>query len=115
MSQSDSGDRKAAATDRRPLRLVLPICLLIAGYLTFLASITVCGIFGCNSSQGAHMDVGGALKWLVSAVLVLAIPCALVRWHPRPVFRWGISFLGAIILVAGGFFILLASQNASGG
>jgi len=89
------------------LLFVMPIPLLAAGALIVAADITVCGISVCTR---AELDIGGAMTTLVVAVLILAIPCTLVRWHPRPLFRLGISLVGAIILVGGSFYILRAIQ-----
>lgn len=108
MSQSDSGEKAAAPTDWFPLLFVMPFPLLVAGALVFGATITVCGISGCTGAgYGVSLDVGGAVLQLVLAILVLAVPCASVRWHSRVRFRWGLSFLAATVLVGVAFYALL--------
>ncbi len=109
MSQSDSGEKAAAPTDWVPLLFVMPFPVLVAGALVFVATITVCGISGCNGAgYGVSMDVGGAVLQLVLAVLILAVPCACVRWRTRARLRWGVSLLGATVLVGVAFYALMA-------
>ncbi|WP_062304990.1 hypothetical protein [Demequina subtropica] len=82
----------------------MPLPLLCAGQAVYAAALSLCGLTGCyveGTGWGRNSGTLWTVVMLVVAVALVAVPAALVPWHPRGRVRLGWSVVAALVLVGG--------------
>ncbi|MFW2513466.1 hypothetical protein ACNI3K_06780 [Demequina sp. SO4-13] len=103
---------------RRPrpwlhLLWLMPAPLALAGAALLLGSINLCGLGHCDRpgyGWAFNVRTAGTLGYLAFAVVVTAVPAALVPWNARHAKRWIWSFAAALALIAMPFLVLHAGR-----
>lgn len=85
-----------------PLWWALPLALVVALPLSWVAGFSMCGISGCSGGGFGVSDIGRGSVVPILAVsgAVLALPVVLTHWHPRRGVRVAVGF-GVAVTWAG--------------